>query len=198
MVEDDKTKLNKTITLRQSWFDTRCNKGSYVHVIGDFNATGECFIDDSQNMLILHPDHLISALVVADSFSCIRRAVLQDRIKATSESSPPMVYGTMLHEIFQEALTVNRWDDDCLMGIINTIIDRHIEDLYGINLTAQQAADHLQSKMPELQAWAQIFVKFRPDVCPSCLINLTFFDMYYDAGNFHCQRPERQAGPYEH
>ena len=167
MVEDDKTKLNKTITLRQSWFDTRCTKGSYVHVIGGFSATGECFIDDSQNMLILHPDHLISALVVADSFSCIRRAVLQDRIKATSESSPPMVYGTMLHEIFQEALTVNRWDDDCLRKIIHTIVDRHIEDLYGINLTTEQAADHLQSKMTELQAWAKVFVKFRPEVCLS-------------------------------
>ena len=167
MVEDDKTKLNKTITLRQSWFDTHCTRGSYVHVIGDFSATGECFIDDSQNMLILHPDHLISALVVADSFSCIRRAVLQDRIKATSESSPPMVYGTMLHEIFQEALTVNRWDDDCLRKIIHTIVDRHIEDLYGINLTTEQAADHLQSKMTELQAWAKVFVKFRPEVCLS-------------------------------
>lgn len=115
-------------------------------------------------MLILHPDHLISALVVADSFGCIRRAVLQDRVKATSEASPPMTYGTMLHEIFQEALTANRWDLTFLSDTIQKCIARHIEDLYLIKLSVEQVVDHLLSKMPELQSWAEIFVKAKPGV----------------------------------
>jgi len=164
IVVEDKGVVLK-IHLRQSWYDTRCTEGSYVHVIGQFNERRICIIDDHHNMLILHPDHLISALVVADSFGCIRRAVLQDRIKATSDPSPPQTYGTMLHEIFQEAMKANRWDTDWLNNAIDMIVAQHIEDLYAIKLSIPQAVEHMRSKMPELQAWADIFVKSRPTVC---------------------------------
>lgn len=168
-VEDEETKMSKAITLRQSWTDTRCTKGSYVHVIGQFSSTGQCVIDDAHNMLILHPDHLISALVVADSFGCIRRAVLQDRVKATSDASPPTVYGTMLHEIFQEALKANTWDKDALTAIIELVVSKHIEDIYQINLSVAHVTDHLLSKMPELQSWAEVFIQASPKVCATLI-----------------------------
>ena len=88
-VEDEVQKRNKSITLRQSWLETHCAPGSYVHVVGRFTTAGQITIDDAENLIIVHPDHLISATVVADSFECIRRAVLQDRVKATSRSSEP-------------------------------------------------------------------------------------------------------------
>lgn len=116
-------------------------------------------------MLILHPDHLISALVVADSFGCMRKSVLQDRIKATNASSPPMLYGTILHEIFQEAMQANLWDEEWLNDLITTIVKRHVENLYQTGLTVDSAIQHLQSKTPELQAWAEAFVKAKPEVC---------------------------------
>ncbi|KAI9719864.1 MAG: Tripartite DNA replication factor [Chrysothrix sp. TS-e1954] len=169
LVEDGKTKINKAITLRQSWYDTRCEKGSFVHVIGAFSDSGQCLIDDTHNMLILHPDHLISALVVADSFGCLRRAVLQDRIKATSEASPPQIYGTMLHEIFQECIAENRWDQEFLSALILTIISKHFEDLYEVNLNEQQVVEHLQSKTAVLQSWAETFVRSKPG--PTASIN---------------------------
>lgn len=152
----------RTVQLRGSWVDARYVKGSFVHIVAQFNRAGQCVIDDAQGILILHPDHLISALVVADSFGCLRKAVLQDRVKAASESSPPMIYGTMLHEIFQDALTANRWDNRWLKAAIQTIVERHIEDLYAVQLNVTQAVEHLQSKMPTLQAWAKLFVSPGP------------------------------------
>lgn len=172
---EDKTGIKK-IYLRQSWYDTRCTDGSYVHVIGHFNAQQICVVDDNHNMLILHPDHLISALVVADSFGCLRRAVLQDRIKATSDPSPPQTYGTILHEIFQEAMKANRWDTDWLNNAIDMIVAQHIEDLYAIKLSIPQAVEHMRSKMPELQSWAGVFVKARPSVWLSSFICHAFAD----------------------
>ncbi|PTB76253.1 Dna2-domain-containing protein, partial [Trichoderma longibrachiatum ATCC 18648] len=109
LIQADGSKTTRTVQLRGSWFDTPAHAGAYVHVIGEFSFKGQCIVDDAQNLLILHPDQLISATVVADSFGCMRRAVLQDRVKATSEASPPLVYGTMLHEIFQEALLANNF-----------------------------------------------------------------------------------------
>lgn len=114
--------------------------------------------------MILHPDHLISSTVVADSFGCTRRAVLQDRVKASSESNAPLVYGTMLHEIFQTALLANKWDTEWLVELIQEVAIRHVEELYTIKLEIPQAVDYLQSKMGELQGWAGAFVSSQPKV----------------------------------
>ena len=173
LVEDSQTKINKAITLRQSWYDTRCEKGSFVHVIGTFGIDGQCLIDDAYNMLIVHPDHLISALVVADSFGCLRRAVLQDRVKATGEASPPQIYGTMLHEIFQDTISANRWDQKALGEAIANAISRHVEDLYEVHLSEQQVIEHLQSKIEVLQGWAETFVRAKPRVCSRTSLSLS-------------------------
>ena len=81
-IKDEKTKQLYILLLCQSWYDTRCVKGSFIHLIGNFDHQGQCIVDDSQNMVILHPDHLISATVIGDAITCLRRAVLQDRVKA--------------------------------------------------------------------------------------------------------------------
>lgn len=161
-VEEEKTKIYKAITLRQAWYDTPCAPECFVHVIGEFDSTGQCLIDDHHNMLILHPDHLISTTVVADSFGCLRRAVLQDRIKATSKMNPPMLYGTLLHELFQEALKVNKWDSEFLLEAIDKLLPGKFETILEINSTCEQVKEHMSSKLPELQAWAEVFVRAEP------------------------------------
>nr|XP_036587856.1 DNA replication ATP-dependent helicase Dna2 [Colletotrichum truncatum]KAF6798997.1 DNA replication ATP-dependent helicase Dna2 [Colletotrichum truncatum] len=162
IVQADNSKNMKTIHLRDDWYETPAHAKAYVHVIGTFSASGQCIINDSQNILVLHPDQLISATVVADSFSCMRRAVLQDRVKATSEATAPLVYGTMLHEIFQEALMANTWDLRFLSTIIDKVIEKHVEDLYKIKVSKSIAREHLQSKMTELSSWATAFVASQP------------------------------------
>jgi DNA replication ATP-dependent helicase Dna2 len=137
---------------------------AFIHVIGVFDASGCCIIDDANNILILHPDQLISSTTVGDSFGCIRRAVLQDRVKATSSSSPPLLYGTMLHEIFQAAMIANRWDTEWLKELIEEVAKRHVEDLYIVKLQLIEAREYLLSKMGALQSWAELFVSSKPRV----------------------------------
>lgn len=156
--------MNRAVVLRETWFDSPCSKDSYIHIIGDFDAKGHCVIDNSKNMIIVHPDHLISATVVADSFSCIRRAVLQDRVKATSEASAPQVYGHILHEIFQQAMAENRWELSWLKETINRVLEKYLEGLYEIKIEVDEAAAYLTSKMPLLREWANVFMKDTPSV----------------------------------
>ncbi|EGO54066.1 hypothetical protein NEUTE1DRAFT_131702 [Neurospora tetrasperma FGSC 2508] len=162
IVQADRTNSVRTIHLRGDWFDTPASVSAYVHIIGQFEDQGKCVVDNNQNMLILHPDQLISSTVVADSFSCMRRAVLQDRVKATSDLSPALVYGTILHEIFQEALVANKWDPAFLTNVINKTLEKHLEDLYILKVGMDDAKSHVQSKMPELRSWAQLFVTSQP------------------------------------
>lgn len=152
------------VHLRGTWFETSVTVKAFVHVIGLFGKNNQCIIDDNTNLLILHPDHLISATVVADSFGCTRRAVLQDRVKATSDSSAPLIYGTILHEIFQAAMLANRWDIEWLQDRIEKVANQHLEDLYTIRLEIPQAVEYLLTKVPELQSWAELFVSSIPNV----------------------------------
>ncbi|OGE48202.1 hypothetical protein PENARI_c031G03285 [Penicillium arizonense] len=162
LVEEEKRRDRKVIFLRETWFDTPCTKDSYIHLVGDFNATGQCIVDNSNNMVILHPDHLISATVVADSVECQRRAVLQDRVKVIAALERPQAFGVFFHEIFQEALKLNQWDMDSMKSLAETVMGRHVEDLYSIQMSIPEAVEYLMSKMPGVLAWADAFLHLKP------------------------------------
>ncbi|KAK4126993.1 Dna2-domain-containing protein [Parathielavia appendiculata] len=162
VVQAERTDAIKTIHLRGDWYDTQASPKAYVHIIGDFEPSGRCIIDNTHNILILHPDQLISSTVVADSFTCMRRAVLQDRVKATSQATEALVYGTVLHEVFQEAMMENNWDLGFLEAVISRTLRKHLEDLYVIKVSLEDAQSRVLSKMPELRSWARAFVAASP------------------------------------
>ena len=135
-----------------------------MHVIGDFDRFGQCIVDNAQNLLILHPDHLISSTVVGDSFTCARKAILEARVKATSDANQATLYGHLLHEVFQEALKVNKWDDDFMASLIETIATRSLESLFELQIELPMAIEQLRARAVDLQAWAEIYVAAKPKV----------------------------------
>lgn len=59
----------------------------------------------AENYLILHPDVLLTVTRVAASSRCVRRAVLQERMRDPDPApSKAMVMGVMLHEVLQACL----------------------------------------------------------------------------------------------
>ena len=163
-MQNEETKFSKAIILRQVWIDTPCLPDSYVHLIGDFDRFGQCVVDNTQNLLILHPDYLISSTVVGDSFTCTRKAVLEARVKATSDANQATLYGHLLHEIFQEALKANKWDDDFMASLIEKIATRSLESLFELQIEIPVAVEQLKARAVELQAWAKIYVAAKPKV----------------------------------
>ena len=174
LAEDERTFRPTAITIRDSWTNTSISPGNIVHVAHlrqpstaylTSSPPGQVTVSDTENsaFLIVHPDHMLSATTVADSFDCIRKAVLQDRIKATSDTNKSMVYGKILHEIFQQALSANRWDDAFLAELVERTVQSHVEGLWelGMNDTVL-AVEEVKAKMGELASWARIFVADSP------------------------------------
>jgi DNA replication ATP-dependent helicase Dna2 len=162
-LRQDKTNEPCTLHLRDDWIATPVEADNLINVIGIFtNKT--CIIDNLTGMIILHPDTLVSSTHVADSFKCIRRAVLQDHVKATGETTKPLVYGSMIHELFQQAISVMDFSTAHLESIIDTLVIQHIEQLYSINITPTNARADLREKIWLLQAWADVFVVAQPSV----------------------------------
>jgi len=181
------------ILLRQAWTESPCTPDSFVHLVGEFDRYGQCIVDNAQNLLILHPDHLISSTVVGDSFTCTRKAVLQDRVKATSDANQSTIYGHILHEIFQEAMRANRWDDDFMATTIESLATQYLETLYEVQIEHVVAVEQLKARVVDLQAWAQIFVSPKPKVRLECESS--------PAAEFRvaqCCRPGPEWGPITH
>jgi len=72
------------------------------------------------------------------------------------------MYGNILHQLFQEAIRANSWDTEFLERLIQNTVPLHYETIAEIELNLNQVNDHLRSKLPEIQAWAEIFVRAEP------------------------------------
>lgn len=70
----------------------------------------------------------------------------------------------MLHEVFQEAMRANRWDDDFMIATIENLSAQHLETLREIQIELAVAVEHLKTRVADLQAWAEIFICARPRV----------------------------------
>ncbi|KAF3939552.1 hypothetical protein ABW19_dt0210524 [Dactylella cylindrospora] len=161
-VEDERTRTERRVLLRQAWMDCDVREGDVVNVIGNFDDTLTCIVDNKKNMLILHPDILLSATAVADSFDCLRLAALKERVKAISEASQWSVYGNILHELFQTALSANNFTSQFLEKEISRILSSQLQNLYAVRITPNMATDHLRTKLPPVQEWAKRFVSAQP------------------------------------
>lgn len=170
---EDRTGSHVSITLRGSWAGTTVIKDHVIHVShlpgrvkdSDLFSSHELVLsdDEASAFLVVHPDHMLSATTVADSFDCARKAVLQDRIKATGESSKAMIYGKILHEIFQQALGANKWVDEFLAELVERTVQAHVEGLWELGMQdTVLATEEIKGKMGELAAWAKVFVRAEP------------------------------------
>ncbi|CAK7349267.1 unnamed protein product [Dovyalis caffra] len=126
----------KSAKLYQAKFYSVIAPGDTVNVIGEFDDQGKCDVNSDNNLLIVHPDILVSGtrfpLMVAASFNCPRRTVLDERLKC-SEYSTAALIGTLLHQIFQAGLmqdnpTINFLEKYARMDSKAPIIDFGSDD----------------------------------------------------------------------
>ncbi|WFD44716.1 DNA helicase [Malassezia psittaci] len=59
---------------------------------------------ETQHLLILHPDIIVSASGLASVASCMRRPMLQERIKTSSSTTYAAVFGNIVHGLLQASL----------------------------------------------------------------------------------------------
>jgi DNA replication ATP-dependent helicase Dna2 len=102
--------------------------------------------------------------VVADSFSCVRKSVMQDRVKAAGDVSRPLVYGNILHALFQAALMANDFSTVYLNEVIDKLVVEHVESLYVLHEEIPVATKYVRSKSWLIQDWAKTFVALKPKV----------------------------------
>ncbi|XP_020538539.1 DNA replication ATP-dependent helicase/nuclease JHS1 isoform X2 [Jatropha curcas] len=130
--------------------------GDTVNVIGEFDEQGKCEVDHENNLLIVHPEILVSGTRVAASFSCPRRTVLDERLKSNDHSEAALI-GTLLHQIFQAGLINEKPTINLLEGYARKVLHKNIESLYACGVNENDMLKTLVEAIPKILNWIILF-----------------------------------------
>ena len=116
LVENDVTRIDVAplkVLIRGEWLHCKIEEETVVNVIGSIKE-GELVIDDEKNYLVIEPDILINTTGIADSFTCLRRAVLSFRNQTSVEDNKPsasLTIGSIVHELVEDAFKTGNFKE---------------------------------------------------------------------------------------
>ncbi|BAF15608.2 Os04g0588200 [Oryza sativa Japonica Group] len=146
------------VHLCDEWFHSLISPGDTVSVIGEFTDHGICIIDHDKNLVIVHPELLISGTRVASSFHCPRRSVLDDRLKSNEYSTSALI-GTLLHQVFQAGLLEDVPSTQFLEQQAKEVLLKNIESLYACGASESNTLKTLIEAVPKILNWYKCFMK---------------------------------------
>ncbi|KAF9574864.1 Tripartite DNA replication factor [Mortierella alpina] len=155
------------IFLRESWVASNVSVGDIVHVIRPYLYTTDIgvqdlMLEDAQGFLVVKPDYLVPTSALAESFSCVRKPIIDIRAKKTDESNIPMIHGIMLHELFQQSLLANDFTTASMEARMDAIIKDHINDLCLVNESLETAKESIMQQIGSCQDFARRYLQATP------------------------------------
>ncbi|KAI1798471.1 Dna2-domain-containing protein [Ganoderma leucocontextum] len=163
------SKEPRRIILRDDWAHADVRPGDVI------NAIGECSTDPSSNLstisvcskhnyLIHHPDILLTATSLSNASHCSRRPLLANMVRSSSDVTPSLVWGNVLHEVMQTCLSVAKWDDKFINKQIAEVAQRGLGELLRINMGMEQAIAEVKARAKGLRGFADKYIAPSPKV----------------------------------
>ncbi len=193
-------KEERRVVLRDDWFYTDVRKGKHpqiliivseshtylastgdiVNVIGTFDLAPSSSsvlrytidIDAKKNLLIHHPDILITATALSNASACRRRPLLQTLVRSSTEITPALVWGNILHEVMQICLREERWDERFMDAKLGEVVRANLGSLLKIEVTVEHAIREVKLRAGGLKNFAEKYIAKKPKV------GVLFDDLY--------------------
>lgn len=151
------------------------NAGDIINVIGTFDNPPSTSIAHpiptisitaKENLLIHHPDVLITATALSNAAQCRRKPLLQTLVRSTTEITPALVWGNVLHEVMQTCLRKERWDERFLESKIGEVVRRgeSLGELLKLGVTVEQAVREVKARAEGLRTFGERYVSKKPRV----------------------------------
>lgn len=148
--------IESKFVLRGEYCELELCKGDIINIVIT-EPKSPNLIDDNQNMLIWHPDVLVSATTVSQQLDCPRKSVLTSRFKFPSSTSLPLIVGVILHEVFQSCFVSENWSQEYTSEMADALVDENILGLFSIGSTKEEARAEIDKSLPYLREW---FLKY--------------------------------------
>ena len=185
IVKLDPGEESRFVTLQDDWITTDVRVGTFQHllglrphlyrllgdiinIIGPFETSGTTSstidITSKLNYLILHPDILVTATALSNASQCRRKPLLSGLVRASSDVTPALVWGSILHEVMQLSMSENRWQQDWIEEKIDEVIRLNLANIVRIDMTLQEASKEVKARAEGLIAFADKYLGVNPKV----------------------------------
>jgi len=143
--------------------------GDTVNIIGPFEtsrvtSTSTIEITSKLNYLILHPDILITATALSSASQCQRKPLLSGLVHSSSDVTPALVWGSILHEVMQLSMSEDCWQQDWIEEKIDEVIRMNLVKIVRIGMTLQEASREVKARAKGLIAFADKYMGIKPKV----------------------------------
>ncbi|KAF8123075.1 DNA replication factor Dna2-domain-containing protein [Mycena galopus ATCC 62051] len=156
----------RSVILADEWARTDVRVGDIVNVLGSFTKSGtstpSISITSSENILILHPDLLLTPSALSTSLECRRKPLLSGLVRSSSDTTPALVWGNILHEVMQASMSTGRWEDRWVEERIEEVIRERISDIAKINLSVEDARREIKLRAKGLKAFSEKYLADSP------------------------------------
>ncbi|KAF8965377.1 AAA domain-containing protein [Flammula alnicola] len=145
------------VYLYDDWYQTDIRIDDIFNVLGTFSGPSSpspstlspasaapsgkrhISITSPTNMLILHPDLLLTATALSNAPQCRRKPLLAALVRSTSDTTPALVYGSILHEVMQRCLREGVWDAGFVDGCIGDAVQAGLGELVKLGVGEEVA-----------------------------------------------------------
>ncbi|KAF9644272.1 Dna2-domain-containing protein [Thelephora ganbajun] len=175
VVKVAETEEHRLIILRDTWAKTLVEKDDVINIIGDWDGsitgTPAITISSKENLLIHHPDYLITATSLSEGSVCRRKSLISSLVRGTSDTRPASVWGNILHEVMESCLSENRWDEKFINDEIDDVARNKLSDLMKIEVSVEEATKNVRDRAVGLQVFSKRYIGKTPK--PDALVNVT-------------------------
>ncbi|KAF8581905.1 Dna2-domain-containing protein [Ramaria rubella] len=228
-VHVDNRPEKREVILEQNWVHLDVAVGTFseldfecdcINVIGEFEPfcasssststpSSTISITSRSNMLILHPDLLLSATTIANAPSCSRKPLISLMLASNAPSpfssnseaeavrvglGEAVVWGNFLHEVMQKSLATGMWDKKSVDEKIEEVVKSPagLGELVRLRVGIEKARFEVRARAGGLHEFARRFIgpSIKPDAqltdlsdtsgMASCLALTTLHDVEED------------------
>ncbi|KAE8982226.1 hypothetical protein PF005_g17055 [Phytophthora fragariae] len=166
--DDQDAQLEAMLT--EDWFDVHVEAGDTINIVfteqdrnGLFSQDGNnaptrphssrIQVDNMHNVVVVHPDILVSPTRVTTSFGCLRRAVIQETLAVSGTTGEKAFLGTLKHDLFEYAVRNGLYSAEGLFQEAKRIVHSNILGLVECGLNEEKALLELQRVIEDYRSW---------------------------------------------
>ncbi|VIO94910.1 Uncharacterized protein BM_BM4062 [Brugia malayi] len=155
------TSKSYRLKLEGIWSSTPIKIGSSLRVIGAKMTEKELLLNWENGVLIVESNVLVPCTLIAQGISCRRKATLSHYFKGRSSIRKEMLIGSVVHELFQAAITRSGFDvtENSLLDLWRRELhEQYAEQFFALNLSFQEVEDELCVYFKTIASWVSTYM----------------------------------------
>lgn len=107
---------------------------------------------------------MLTATALSNAPQCRRKPVLSSLVHSSSDITPSLVWGSILHEVMQKCLSESCWDERWIEDRIDEAVRASLGDLFKLNVSVEDAKREIIGRAKGLQVFSQRYLSETPKV----------------------------------